>query len=101
MQDANGIKSVVAIGSCKGGVGKTTVAVNIAMALRRTGYNVGLFDADLYGPNVPLMLGEVPLDPRYAKPVDAYYPFTQVDVRTPATEPFLAIAENIRTSLEK
>jgi ATP-binding protein involved in chromosome partitioning len=274
MESLKNIKSVVAVGSCKGGVGKTTVAVNIAMALRRTGFNVGLFDADLYGPNVPLMLGlrsegsyapfslrnpvtgehtnyiplynrddrryieptrrfgiyvmslglwfseqdvardssflggqlvtqvlsnvnwpdldfliidlppstdqllqlivarssidgillvttpqdltlldagrslklfndlgvsvlgrvenmsflmcpgcserieiystgyedwdvlqklpllgEVPLDPRYAKPVDAYHPFTQVDVRTPATQPFLDIAESVRVSL--
>jgi ATP-binding protein involved in chromosome partitioning len=51
------ISSVVAIGSCKGGVGKTTVAVNLALAFRRGGARVGLFDADLYGPNVPLMLG--------------------------------------------
>ena len=57
MGKASEIGTVIAIGSCKGGVGKTTVAVNLAMALRRSGLNVGLFDADLYGPNVPLMLG--------------------------------------------
>lgn len=50
-------EAVVAVGSCKGGVGKTTIAVNLAMALRRDGLKVGLFDADLYGPNIPLMLG--------------------------------------------
>ncbi len=52
-----GVKRIVAVASCKGGVGKTTIAVNLAMALRRLGGRIGLFDADLYGPNVPVMLG--------------------------------------------
>ena len=55
--ELTGVARVIAIGSCKGGVGKTTISVNLAMALRRQGFDVGLFDADLYGPNVPLMLG--------------------------------------------
>jgi ATP-binding protein involved in chromosome partitioning len=52
-----GISKIVAIGSGKGGVGKTTVAVNLAIALAKLGQRVGLVDADLYGPNVPLMMG--------------------------------------------
>ena len=52
-----GVSKIVAIGSGKGGVGKTTVAVNIAIALSKLGQRVGLLDADVYGPNVPLMMG--------------------------------------------
>src|SRR5438093_9097528 len=52
-----GIKNVIAVGAGKGGVGKTTVAVNLAIALAKCGGQVGLIDADIYGPNVPIMLG--------------------------------------------
>jgi ATP-binding protein involved in chromosome partitioning len=52
-----GVRHLVAIGSGKGGVGKTTVSVNLAIALARMGRRVGLLDADVYGPNVPLMMG--------------------------------------------
>ena len=51
------VKHILTIASGKGGVGKTTVSVNLALALSQAGQRVGLFDADLYGPNVPLMLG--------------------------------------------
>ncbi len=71
-----GVKNLIAVASGKGGVGKTTVAVNLAIALKNLGATVGLLDADVYGPNVPVMLGttETPraLDERTIIPVQAY-----------------------------
>jgi ATP-binding protein involved in chromosome partitioning len=52
-----GVQNIIAIGSGKGGVGKSTVAVNLAITLAKMGHAVGLLDADVYGPNVPLMMG--------------------------------------------
>lgn len=56
-QKIPGIQRILAVGSGKGGVGKTTVAVNVALSLVALGYRVGLMDADVYGPNIPLMMG--------------------------------------------
>jgi ATP-binding protein involved in chromosome partitioning len=56
-QPLPGVDAIIAVGSGKGGVGKTTLAVNLAIALSKLGHKVGLLDADVYGPNVPLMLG--------------------------------------------
>src|SRR3984957_14652241 len=59
-QPLPGVGAIIAVGSGKGGVGKTTLAVNLAIVLSKLGYKVGLLDADVYGPNVPLMLGISP-----------------------------------------
>jgi ATP-binding protein involved in chromosome partitioning len=71
-----GVNNLVAVASGKGGVGKTTVAVNLAIALKTLGATVGLLDADVYGPNVPVMLGttEQPraVDEKTIIPVEAY-----------------------------
>ena len=65
----------IAVGSGKGGVGKTTVAVNVSVELASRGFNVGLLDADIYGPNVPLMMGVEALPPQAGGkivPAEAY-----------------------------
>jgi ATP-binding protein involved in chromosome partitioning len=58
------VKALVAVASGKGGVGKSTVAANLAMALKVQGHDVGLMDADIYGPSVPKMMGLGHVDPR-------------------------------------
>ena len=67
-----GVKNIIAVGAGKGGVGKTTVAVNLAVALAKYGGRVGMIDGDVYGPNVPIMLGvSAPLESDSGKIVPA------------------------------
>ena len=70
-----GVKNVIAVGAGKGGVGKTTVAVNLAVALSKSGARVGILDGDIYGPNVPIMLGlqaQLESDGKRIRPAEKY-----------------------------
>jgi ATP-binding protein involved in chromosome partitioning len=71
--DMPGVKNVIAVASGKGGVGKSTVAANLALALKMASHPVGLMDADIYGPSVPIMMGVPPLDPKTTPfPIEKY-----------------------------
>lgn len=71
-----GVKNIIAVSSGKGGVGKSTVAVNLAISLAQDGAKVGIMDADVYGPNIPLMLGtgydQPEIENGQLKPIEAY-----------------------------
>lgn len=91
-----GVRHIVAVASGKGGVGKTTVAVNLALSLAELGFRVGLMDGDIYGPNVPIMLG-VSLDARPRVnaeqkiiPIEAYgLKMISMGVLVPADQPMV------------
>jgi ATP-binding protein involved in chromosome partitioning len=68
-----GVKHFVVVSSGKGGVGKSTVATNLALALHAQGHRVGLMDADIYGPSIPVMMGAADVDPQKEPlPVERY-----------------------------
>jgi len=74
-QPVAGVRNIVAVGAGKGGVGKTTVSVNLAIALSQAGARVAMIDGDIYGPNVPIMLGirtELGTDGRRIVPAEQY-----------------------------
>ena len=76
-----GVKNIIAVSSAKGGVGKSTTAVNLALAIAHSGAKVGLLDADIYGPSVPLMLGQEDAKPsvrdnKWMSPIHAHGIYT-------------------------
>ena len=74
-------KNIIAVSSGKGGVGKSTVSVNIAVALARTGARVGLLDADIYGPNIPMMMGSTDRPHFVEGSEDRIYPIENYGVK--------------------
>lgn len=80
------VRSIIAVSSCKGGVGKSTVAVNLAFELRKTGARVGIFDCDVYGPSLPVMV-RLPEEPKMVMYEDA----DKVKHIVPVTDPVSGI----------
>lgn len=81
-QAIKGVKNVIAVTSAKGGVGKSTTAVNLALSIAQTGAKVGILDADIYGPSIPLMMGTLEAklqvrDNKWMQPITAHHVATQ------------------------
>ncbi len=79
--EVRGVKNIIAVTSAKGGVGKSTTSVNLALAIAKCGAKVGLLDADIYGPSVPMMLGQLNTRPevrdnKWMQPVQAHGIYT-------------------------
>lgn len=79
--EIRGVKNIIAVTSAKGGVGKSTTSVNLALAIAQCGAKVGLLDADIYGPSVPMMLGQMNTKPevrdnKWMQPVQAHGIYT-------------------------
>ncbi|MBY6198718.1 iron-sulfur cluster carrier protein ApbC [Vibrio hangzhouensis] len=77
-----GVKNIIAVTSAKGGVGKSTTAVNLALAISQLGAKVGILDADVYGPSIPMMFGKIDAHPevrdgKWMQPVPAHGVYTQ------------------------
>lgn len=81
-QPIPGVASVIAVASGKGGVGKSTTAVNLAVAMAQTGARVGLLDADIYGPSIPRMMGLAGYKPEIDYEKKTFYPLENYGVKT-------------------
>ncbi len=97
MRTLTGVKNIIAVSSGKGGVGKTTIAVNLAIALARKGFSVGLLDADVFGPSVPRMVGAEDYKPDVFRmnDTDMIVPLTRYGVKVLSTGFFVSPSDAV------